>query len=106
MLQNTMEPKTQLIFSEFESLLGQYIENYSEAASFDVAKGKIEAYIHDLLGFGTSRLMSFMYLVDVKEERYNDVMNSLPENEWPSALAQLVIERLLQKVYTRIQYRK
>ena len=101
-----MEPSEQLVIIELEVLLGQYLETYTQTGSLEIVKSKIAAHIHDLLGSGIPKLMSFMYLVDVKEELFNSTLQNLPENEWPKALAQLVIDRLLEKVYTRLKYRK
>ncbi|MDZ4756560.1 MAG: hypothetical protein SGJ10_00290 [Bacteroidota bacterium] len=101
-----MEPNEQLVIIELEVLLGQYLETYTEASSMNAVKSKIAAHIHDKQGQGIAKLMSFMYLVDVKEELFKDTLQNVPEAEQPNTLAQLVIDRLLQKVYTRLQYRK
>jgi len=101
-----MEPRDQLALVELEVLLSQYLESYTQTGSLEAIKSNIAAHIHDLLGAGMPKLMSFMYLVDVKEELFKTTLANTIESDWPKALTLLVIERLLEKVYTRLQNRK
>ncbi len=100
-----MGPSQQVIV-ELEVLLSQYLEISNQTGSLEAIKAKIKAHIHDLLGSGMPRLMGLMYLVDVKEELFTFTIQNTSEAELPDALAKLVIDRLLQKVYTRLYYRK
>lgn len=101
-----MKPNEELVVVELEVLLGQYLDMHTQTGSLEAIKSNIAAHIHDLLGAGMPKLMNFMYLVDVKEGLFKATLANTPENEWPKALALLVIDRLLEKVYTRLQYRK
>ena len=51
------------------------------------------------------RLCQAMYRLDVSERKFHQVMNEKPLGEIPGALADLVIEREMQKIHTRRMYK-
>ena len=52
------------------------------------------------------RLCQTMYRLDVSEAKFDEAMNLRPLEEIPFALADLVIEREMQKVRTRMLYKR
>lgn len=101
-----MEADNYSIERELGCLLEKYTGVETDSVSEEIARQKIAAYIHDLMGEGWGRLLSFMYLVDVKESLFQLIIKGYPEEEWPLLLADLVLKRLLEKVYTRLSFRQ
>ena len=52
------------------------------------------------------RLCQAMYRLDVSEARFGEVLKHSPVEDIPYAIADLVIEREMQKVRTRMIYRR
>ena len=52
------------------------------------------------------KLCQAMYRLDVSETKFDQVMQDKPLGEIPYAIADLVIEREMQKVRTRIMYKR
>ena len=52
------------------------------------------------------RLLNVMYRLDVSEAKFHDTMQSLSKEEAAIQLANLIIEREMQKVKTRLHYKK
>lgn len=52
------------------------------------------------------KLCQAMYRLDVSEKKFDEAMNLEPMVDIPYAIADLVIEREMQKVKTRIMYKK
>ncbi len=52
------------------------------------------------------RLLSILYRIDVHENNVKRVFDEYRPDEIPSMLAELMIQRQLQKARTRIAYRK
>jgi hypothetical protein len=52
------------------------------------------------------RLCQAMYRLDVSEKKFHEAMTELPVEQVPLAIADLVIEREMQKVRTRMMYKR
>ena len=52
------------------------------------------------------RLCQAMYRLDVSEQKFHEAMHGEPIEQVPYAIADLVIEREMQKVRTRIMHKK
>jgi hypothetical protein len=52
------------------------------------------------------RLCQAMYRLDVSEARFDEALSHRPIEEVPFFIADLVIEREMQKVKTRMQYKR
>lgn len=52
------------------------------------------------------RLCQAMYRLDVSEARFNEAISQRPVENVPFLIADLVIEREMQKVRTRMQYKR
>jgi len=62
--------------------------------------------IAEMLNRNPAHLMSILYRVDVAEPRVQQVLQQSPPERIPHALADLLIERQLQKVQMRREYAK
>jgi hypothetical protein len=69
-------------------------------------KSRLTVYIEDLLQTNFEKLCNMIYRHDVDEARFNDALQGGSVFEQASNIAELVIERELQKVETRKAYRK
>lgn len=52
------------------------------------------------------RLLNAMYRLDVSEAKFHNAMQSLSKEEAAIRIADLIIEREMQKVNTRLHYKK
>jgi hypothetical protein len=52
------------------------------------------------------RLCQAMYRLDISEVKFDEVLTQKPVEEIPYAIADLVIEREMQKVMTRMMYKR
>jgi hypothetical protein len=59
-----------------------------------------------LLQDNFERLCQAMYRLDVSEARFHQVLTEAPVEDIPFAIADLVIEREMQKVRTRMMYKR
>lgn len=71
-----------------------------------VIRDKLALLIAHLMQSNFEKLCQAMYRLDVPESRFDRAMNENPVEEIPYAIADLVIEREMQKVRTRIMYKK
>ena len=71
-----------------------------------VIREKLAFLIAHLMETNFERLCQAMYRLDVSEARFDQAMNENPPAEIPFAIADLVIEREMQKVRTRIMYKR
>lgn len=71
-----------------------------------VIREKLALLIAHLMESNFEKLCQAMYRLDVSESRFDRVMSEKPLAEIPYAIADLVIEREMQKVRTRIMYKK
>ena len=67
---------------------------------------RLKLYIADLLENNFEKLCNMMYRHDVPESRFNEALDKPGLNEQADSIADVVIEREMQKVETRRAYRK
>jgi hypothetical protein len=67
---------------------------------------KLAILIAHMMQENFEKLCQAMYLLDVSEVKFDQAMNEKPIEEIPYAVADLVIEREMQKVRTRIMHRR
>jgi hypothetical protein len=72
----------------------------------NVIREKLAVLIAHLIQNNFEKLCQAMYRLDVSEAKFDRVMNEKPVEEIPYAIADLVIEREMQKVRTRIMYKR
>ena len=62
--------------------------------------------LKDLLDNNYNLLVNTLYLIDVNEDKLNELFGSKNRTYIPSALADLIIERQLQKIHFRKKYKE
>ena len=67
---------------------------------------KLTLVIEHLLQNNFEKLLNAMYRLDVSEKKFHEVLTGSDVSEVGSKLADLVIEREMQKVKTREMYRR
>lgn len=89
--------------------LGTYEENMvipSNGIDRDAIRDKLAIVIAHLLEHNFEKLLQAMYRLDVAEPKFHRAMHESAPVDLPYALADLVIEREMQKVRTRIMYKR
>ena len=76
------------------------VENLNELRIY--LTGKLE----DMLDNNYNLLVNTLYRIDVNEEKLNELFGSKNRAYIPSALADLIIERQLQKIHFRKKYKE
>ena len=76
------------------------VENLSQLRIYLAEKLK------DLLDNNFSLLVNTLYRIDVSEEKLNELFGSKNRVSIPAALADLIIERQLQKIHFRKKYKE
>lgn len=82
------------------------LPNEYESLSKEELKRRLTIYIADLLDTNFEKLCSMIYRHDVTEVKFNKALQSVSISEQAENLAELVIERELEKVKTRKAYRR
>jgi hypothetical protein len=67
---------------------------------------KLAVVVAHLMKNNFEKLCQAMYRLDVPEAKFDRVMNELPLEDIPYAVADLVIDREMQKVRTRIMHKR
>lgn len=78
----------------------------SGIADRNIIREQLAFVIAKLLEKNFERLCQAMYRLDVSETKFHQVLHEKTAEEIPYGIADLVIERELQKIKTRMMYRK
>ncbi|MDH5474222.1 MAG: hypothetical protein OEX22_00875 [Cyclobacteriaceae bacterium] len=70
----------------------------------DELKQQLTQIVTYLLDKDFQRLLSAMYRIDISERKFKEVLSKDPPSEIAANIAQLIIDRELQKVITRRKY--
>ena len=74
-------------------------------ASLAVFKEKLSAYINDLINHDFEKLIHILYCLDVSEKKLKSTLASSSSNAG-MLIAEMIIERQVQKIKTREQFRQ
>jgi hypothetical protein len=72
----------------------------------NMIREKLAILIGYMMQDNFEKLCQAMYRLDVSEPKFDRIMNEKPIGEIPYAIADLVIEREMQKVRTRIMHKR
>jgi len=72
----------------------------------NMIREKLAILIEHMMQDNFERLCQAMYRLDVSEAKFDQVMNERTPEEIPHAVADLIIEREMQKVRTRIMHKR
>jgi hypothetical protein len=90
---------------DFEKPQGELLPVSQDIIDRDTIKKKLEEVIFQMLSNEFEKLCNVMYRLDVSEAKFNTALLKAPEDA-ASEIADLVIDREIQKVRTRELYRK
>ncbi|HSG67583.1 MAG TPA: hypothetical protein VK994_02675 [Bacteroidales bacterium] len=106
-----MEKESYLILSELVSKdlqleEGERLATADDKPDLNLFHERLKTLIAYLLDNDMHRLLNAMYRLDVSEVKFHEAMQSQDKETAASRVADLVLEREMQKVKTRLHYRK
>lgn len=108
MLENIMD-----IIAETAFLLNKDFGQEEETAlklRDDLTKNDLKSYLQNAIAwyieYDFHALVNIFYRLDIHEYKFNTIMNERIGDELTSGLADLVLEREMQKAQTRLTYRE
>ena len=77
-------------------------------ASIDIneLKEKLKEYCNHLIKTNFEKMVGILYRIDVSEVKLKQVLNQNPGEDAGEIIAQLIIERQLQKIQTRKNFKQ
>jgi len=93
--------------SELIHLLNNQLDTtFSESIGDDKLLNDLSLYITDLIDNNFQKLVRLLYQVDIDEQKLKQLLLENEGNETSRLIANLLIERQLQKIKTRDQFRQ
>ncbi len=87
-------------------ILRQSLEiDLPENISFDLLKERLSSHINFLIQSDFQKLVSILYRVDVNESKLKNLLKENPGYDAANIITELIIERQLQKIRSRQEYR-
>jgi hypothetical protein len=77
-----------------------------EKISLEQLKEELSRHIHHCIQTDFQKLVSLLYRVDVSEPKLRALLKENPDADAGSIIAQLIIERQLQKIKSRREFRQ
>jgi len=74
--------------------------------SLDELKNQLSEYINQLIQTDFQKLITVLYRIDVSEPKLKLLLQQHPEEEAGKTIASLIIERQLQKIKSRQQFKQ
>lgn len=78
--------------------------NISERIPYDEIHARLADYINKLIKNDFDKLISYLYRIDVNEQKLKTLLQQNPGEDAGNIIADLIIERQQQKIKTREQY--
>lgn len=75
-----------------------------QSASFDIIRLKLISLINELINKDFDVLVQLLYRIDVSEKKIRAVLEQRTETDSATILADLIIERQLQKIQSRKRF--
>ncbi|HEY6906583.1 MAG TPA: hypothetical protein VI230_03905 [Ignavibacteriaceae bacterium] len=76
-----------------------------EIDNLDQLKQQLKGKITELLDKNYEKLINILYRIDINEDKLNELFGSRNRDNIPDRLADLIIERQLQKISIRNRYK-
>ena len=87
--------------------IGKSLEiELQENLSMDELKEIIAAYINPLISNNFNKLISILYRMDINESKLKQLLADNPDKDAGVIIADLIIERQIQKLKSRESFRK
>ena len=98
----TASLEDKLIVSQLQNelLIGE-----DKVTSFEDLKEKWALYFNSLIQNDFPKLVSLFYMIDISEDKLRRILKENPDENASEMITSLVIERLLQKIRTRNEFR-
>lgn len=91
-----------MVQNELIQILNKQIDtDFAEEISMQALQEKLTWIINDLIQNNFQRLLAILYKVDVDETKLKRILKENTGNDAAKIIAQLIIERELQKIETR-----
>jgi uncharacterized membrane protein YheB (UPF0754 family) len=84
----------------------RYVASIAPADSYQKIVAELEAMINELIGKDFEMLVSILYRMDINENRLKQLLIDFPGQLAGKMIAELMIERQLQKIKSREQFRQ
>lgn len=92
---------------ELEIALKQELQiGLPEKLSFEEIRERLSAHVNHLINHDFQQLVMLLYRVDVSESKLKNMLKENKDMDAGHMIAQLIIERQLQKIKTRRAYSK
>ncbi len=98
-----IETTLDFIAKDFRLQKSTQIVSKDVALQLEEIRRQLVGKIEYLLDFDFEQLMNILYRIDVDEQKVKEALRNHPPNEIAPILAELVVERQLLKVKTRLQ---
>ena len=98
-----MNPEEEKIQTEIIQSLGGSVELQQ---SMEVFRVRLAAYLNDLINQDFEKLVQLLYRLDVSEKKLKALLSQNNQADAGRIIADLIIERQLQKVELRKKFRK
>ena len=96
----------ELITKDFQLDDEESLVSTDETIDLNTLHVKLSLLVAYLLENDMHRLLNAIYRLDVSEAKFHEAMQSDSKEEAASRVADLIIEREMQKVKTRLHYKK
>ena len=97
---------TQIITDLIPALRQSLDIDLPENISFEIMKEKLSVYINNLIETDFEKLVSILYRIDVNEIKLKKLLLENNGEDASKIIADLIIERQMQKIKSRQQYSK
>lgn len=74
--------------------------------SFDEIKAQLADHINDLIRNDFQKLVGILYRIDVSESKLKQLLKENPDTDAGIIITDLIIERQLQKIKSRKEYKR
>ena len=81
-----------------------FVMDIAEKLSFTAIHSQLAAYINELIKNDFDKLISYLYRIDVNEQKLKSLLQQNPQEDAGNLIATLIIERQEQKIKTREQF--
>jgi hypothetical protein len=78
----------------------------AEKLSYGEIHRQLAAYINELIKNDFDKLITYLYRIDVNEQKLKSLLQQNPDEDAGNIIAKLIIERQQQKIKTREQFKQ
>jgi hypothetical protein len=97
-----MSPANHPFLRELQKIVSlQFQLSTQETDSYEALRRLLSKYLQELMDRDFHRLLLLLYRVDVSEQRLMQLLKENPEKDAAGLIADLVLERQLEKIKTR-----